>query len=227
MTLTDECKILDDKIKTNHAQYDLDREAAKDSALSSKELDKYEYLTGEDLGYKPGVAEQAKLEYSPFSKVYNKGFGKEDKREKPLKRLKNIEDENEEQLQVIKIKDRKDLNIKSVTNNFDKKILRTKKIWSPNLKIKKKIDHKWLSFKRDKNLELDFSDYMCLKEFFKSMYYRKMLIEKAEMKQGEFNVVLNVPVVLNFHFIMKSGLKIKTKMKMISDTKMVFLWSNY
>ena len=59
------------------------------------------------------------------------------------------------------------------------------------------------------------------------MYYRKMLIEKAEMKQGEFNVVLNVPVVLNFHFIMKSGLKIKTKMKMISDTKMVFLWSNY
>ena len=128
MTLTDECKILDDKIKTNHAQYDLDREAAKDSALSSKELDKYEYLTGEDLGYKPGVAEQAKLEYSPFSKVYNKGFGKEDKREKPLKRLKNIEDENEEQLQVIKIKDRKDLNIKSVTNNFDKKILRTKKI---------------------------------------------------------------------------------------------------
>ena len=68
---------------------------------------------------------------------------------------------------------------------------------------------------------------MCLKEFFKSMYYRNMLIEKAEMKQGEFNVVLNVPVVLNFHFIMKSGLKIKTKMKMISDTKMVFLWSNY
>ena len=59
------------------------------------------------------------------------------------------------------------------------------------------------------------------------MYYRNMLIEKAEMKQGEFNVVLNVPVVLNFHFIMKSGLKIKTKMKMISDTKMVFLWSNY
>ena len=48
MTLTDELKILNDKIKANQAQYDLDREAAKISALSSKELDKYEYLTGED-----------------------------------------------------------------------------------------------------------------------------------------------------------------------------------
>ena len=61
MTLTDELKILNDKIKTNQAQYDLDREAAKISALSSKELNKYEYLTGEDLGYKLGVVEQAKL----------------------------------------------------------------------------------------------------------------------------------------------------------------------
>ena len=59
MTLTDELKILNDKIKANQAQYDLDREAAKISALSSKELDKYEYLTGEDLGYKPGVNERA------------------------------------------------------------------------------------------------------------------------------------------------------------------------
>ena len=59
MTLTDELKILNDKIKANQAQYDLDREAAKISALSSKELDKYEYLTGEDLGYKPGVVERA------------------------------------------------------------------------------------------------------------------------------------------------------------------------
>ena len=61
MTLIDEFKILDDKIKANKAQYDLDREAAKFSALSSKELDKYEYLIGEDLGYKPGVVEKVKF----------------------------------------------------------------------------------------------------------------------------------------------------------------------
>ena len=44
-------KILDDKIKSNKAQYDLDREADKISALSSDDLEKYEYLTAEDLGY--------------------------------------------------------------------------------------------------------------------------------------------------------------------------------
>ena len=52
MTLTEQVKILDDKIKANKTQYDLDREIAKIFALSSKELDKYEYITGEDLGYK-------------------------------------------------------------------------------------------------------------------------------------------------------------------------------
>ena len=50
MTITDELKILDDKIKTNQAKYDLGREAAKISALCSKDLlEKYEYLTGDDL----------------------------------------------------------------------------------------------------------------------------------------------------------------------------------
>ena len=49
MTLTEKVKILDDKFKANKAQYELDREAATISALSSGELEKYEYLTGEDL----------------------------------------------------------------------------------------------------------------------------------------------------------------------------------
>ena len=67
MTLTDELKILDDKIKANQAQYDLSREATKISALSSKDLlEKYEYLTGEDLGRKPSVFEKDKFEYCPL-----------------------------------------------------------------------------------------------------------------------------------------------------------------
>ena len=70
MTLTEQVKILDDKIKANKAQYDLDKEAAKISALSSGELEKYDYLTGEDLGYKPGVVEKAKFEYSSLGKVF-------------------------------------------------------------------------------------------------------------------------------------------------------------
>ena len=57
MTVTDKLKIIDNKIKVNEARYDLDRLAAVISALSSGELRKYEYLTGEDLGYKPSVVE--------------------------------------------------------------------------------------------------------------------------------------------------------------------------
>ena len=49
MTVTDHIKTLDRKITQNGAQYDLDRKAAKISALSFNNLDKYEYLTGEDL----------------------------------------------------------------------------------------------------------------------------------------------------------------------------------
>ena len=65
----------------NEAQYDLDRKAAKISALSSNNLDKYKYLTGEDLGLKPSTVEQTKSEYSPLGKIFNKGLHKEDKKE--------------------------------------------------------------------------------------------------------------------------------------------------
>ena len=52
MTVTDQIKILDKKVKQNEAQHDLDRKAAKISALSFKDLEKYEYLTVGDLNYK-------------------------------------------------------------------------------------------------------------------------------------------------------------------------------
>ena len=70
MTVTDKIKIFDSKIKSNQVQYDLGGEAAKISSLSSKNLlDKHEYLTGEDLGYKPNVFKKAKFEYSPLGMV--------------------------------------------------------------------------------------------------------------------------------------------------------------
>ena len=75
----------------NEAQYNLDRKATKISALSSNNLDKYGYLSGEDLGLKPSTIEQAKIEYSPLGKVFNKGLDKDDQKEGLFKRLKNIE----------------------------------------------------------------------------------------------------------------------------------------
>ena len=93
MTITDQIKILDRKIMQNEAQYDLDRKAAEISALTSNNLDKYEYLTGEDLGLKPSSIEQTKFEYSPLGKTFNMGLDKKEKDKKKglFKRLKNIE----------------------------------------------------------------------------------------------------------------------------------------
>ena len=61
MTITDQIKILDQKISQNEAQYDLDRKSAVISARSSNNLDKYEYSTGEDLGLKPSTIEKARF----------------------------------------------------------------------------------------------------------------------------------------------------------------------
>ena len=85
----------------NEAQYDLDRKAVKISVLSSNNLDKYEYLTGEDLGLKPSTVERAKFEYSPLGKIFNRWLEKDDQKEEFFKRLKNIEGKNEAQLKAI------------------------------------------------------------------------------------------------------------------------------
>ena len=102
MTRKEQAKILDDKIKANNAQYDLDRMNAEISAYSSGDLPKYEYLTKKDLGYKPDAFEQAKFEYSPLGKVFTDGLDKSDKNEGLLKRLKNIEDKTNNQLLALR-----------------------------------------------------------------------------------------------------------------------------
>ena len=80
MTITDQIKILDRKIMQNEAQYDLDRKVAKIAALPSNNLDRYECLSGEDLGLKPSTIEQAKFEYSPLRKTFNKELSADDKK---------------------------------------------------------------------------------------------------------------------------------------------------
>ena len=78
-----------------------DRENGEISAKSSGELDKYEYLTGEDLGYKPDALMQAKFEYAPMGKVFTAGLDKSDKTEGLLKTLKNVENKSGNQLTVL------------------------------------------------------------------------------------------------------------------------------
>ena len=129
MTRKDQIKILDDKIKANNVQYDLDRMNAEISAYSSGDLPKYEYLTKKDLGYKPDAFEKVKFEYSPIGKVFTDGLAKEDKSKNIglFKRLKNIEDnfveadDNDNKVGIFRIiNDIKDKGIK--TDNDDEAV---------------------------------------------------------------------------------------------------------
>ena len=65
---------IEDQIKDEKLQYDINREAAKISALSSGKLDKYEYLTGEEIlpSNQQQIIQQAKFNYSPLGKAIEK-----------------------------------------------------------------------------------------------------------------------------------------------------------
>ena len=65
---------IEDQIKDEKLQYDINREAAKISALSSGKIDKYEYLTGEEIlpSNRRKIIEQAKFTYFPLRKAFQK-----------------------------------------------------------------------------------------------------------------------------------------------------------
>ena len=102
MTVTDQIKA--EKLsKMNHSMIQTEKQL--------KYLH-YELLTGEDLGLKPSTIEQAKFEYSPLGKIFNKGLSEDDKKEGLLKRLKNIEDTNK----VNKVKNKDIIEVTDFVN---------------------------------------------------------------------------------------------------------------
>ena len=66
--------IINDQIRDEKLQYDINRESAKISALPSGKIHKYEYPTGEDIlpSNQQQIIEQAKFTYSPLGKVFDK-----------------------------------------------------------------------------------------------------------------------------------------------------------
>ena len=86
---------IEDKIKDEKLQYDINREAAKISALSSGKIDKYEYLTGEEIlpSNQQQIIEQAHFTYSPLGKAFEK-------------QTKTIEDQGEKQIKLLLSKGR-------------------------------------------------------------------------------------------------------------------------
>ena len=72
---------INDQIREEKLQYDINREAAKISASTSAKIHKYEYLTGEDIlpSNEQQIIQQAKFTYSPLGKVFEKQIKIKDK----------------------------------------------------------------------------------------------------------------------------------------------------
>ena len=82
---------INDQIRDEKLQYDINREAGKISALSSGKIDKYEYLTGEEIlpSNQKQIIQQAKFTDSPLGKAFEK-------------QIKTIEDQGKKQLDTLK-----------------------------------------------------------------------------------------------------------------------------
>ena len=95
---------IEDQIRDENLQYDINREAAKISALSSGKIDKYEYLTGEEIlpSNQQQIIQQAKFTYSPLGKAFKK-------------QIKTIEYQGKKQIKVIQ--DKQIINSSSNNNN--------------------------------------------------------------------------------------------------------------
>ena len=96
---------INDQIRNEKLQYDLNREAAKISALPSGKIHKYKYLTGEDIlpSNQPQINEQAKSSYSPLGKAFEKQIKTiKNQGEKQIDALENLKDTNK---QVVNIND--------------------------------------------------------------------------------------------------------------------------
>ena len=129
---------INDQIKDEKLQYDINREAAKISALSSGKLHEYEYLTGEDIlpSNQQQIIEQTKFTYSPLGKAFDKQIKTiEDQLKKQADALENLkltegskavtDDESLEQKQETynKLFDEKLDEIQELSNNIDYKYL--------------------------------------------------------------------------------------------------------
>ena len=140
------------------------------------------------MGYKPSVFEEAKFDYSSLGKIFNKGLKEEDKKEGLLKRLKYIEDKNEEQLKATKNKTE---HIKELTDFVDEPSSLKEKGLIEEIKIiQKDVDYRKLKTTGSNKITYDFSDYKTFKELFRDFYYRNMTIDEVEKKQDVFDGVI-------------------------------------
>ena len=180
---------IDDQIKDEKLRYNINREAAKISALSSGEIRKYEYLTGKDIlpSNQQQIIEQAKFTYSPLGKAFNK-------------QIKTIKDQGEKQVEALdnlKLKE-ETKHIKDTPNNkaiaiFNELINERKEIMN---KLYDRVDYNNLTFKYvSPTKDVIFYEYMNSKDLFNAIISSQIKFIDSRNKQNEIlNKLKNIKI---------------------------------
>ena len=167
---------INDQIKDEKLQYNINREAAKISALSSGKLHKYEYLTGEDIlpSNQQQIIQQRKFTYSPLGKAFDK-------------QIKTIKDQGKRQVDALntlkpndklEIKDKDIIPESSFANDESRKELNKIK------EMEETIDREKLVYKTDKHT-YDFRKFNTIRTFGKDIYNGKITLEEADESQSD------------------------------------------
>ena len=171
---------IEDQIKDEKLQYAINREAAKISVLSSGKLDKYEYLTGEEIlpPNQQQIIRQAKFNYFPLGKAIEK-------------QIKTIKDQGEKQvaaLESLKASDKKLPAIKDFipTENLNPEIINEiKKIE----KIEKKVDRNKMVYKGT-NKTYDFRNFKTIRAFGNEIRNNIISLDTENVEQA--NLLSNI-----------------------------------
>ena len=171
---------INDQIRDKKLQYDINRKAAKISALSSGNIKKYEYLTGEDIlpSNQQEIIEQAKFTYSPLGKAFEK-------------QVKIIEDQGKKQvdaLNTLKSNNQlitEDLIPKNALNNDE-----AKKELDKMKEIEKNVDREKLIYETDE-YTYSFKNFQTIKTFVRDIYESKITIKEAEYQADLLIDIMN------------------------------------
>ena len=175
---------INDQIKDEKLQHDINREAAKISALLSGKLHKYESLTGEDIlpSSNRQIIEQARFTYSPLRKAFDK-------------QIKTIEDQGKKQvdaLNTLKSDNNKKLEIKNEEIIPESAFAsdEAKKEINKILKIEKNVDREKLVYEAGKH-KYDFRKFNTIRTFGEDIYEGKITLEEADEDQSDLADTIN------------------------------------
>ena len=154
-------------------------------------MDKYEYLTGEDLGLKPSTIEQTKFEYSPLGKFFYKGLDKNDLKEGLFKRPKNIENIQKGLIGGDdKDKDKKQQNNNNIdtkppnVSNYLKRLSQeVKDLMDEIEEANHNIDSNKLLFIGGNREKCNFNTFKIILNFLSAIYNGQISLKDAEFKQ--------------------------------------------